>query len=188
MSGAVFTIRALLAAVPLSLGLALIAPARVAACDCTSMAPGEAARASQIAFTGTVTNIAEAAPEERFEGGPTTLFDFAVDGVAKGEVASDSLSLWAGGDGAACGISFNLGERWLIFASVAEIGLSTHLCAGNVQLGPDEVPPLPVSAPPVHGTEASSGPPVGVLLAAAVLLAAVALAVFLFWRAERRPS
>ncbi|MEP7082821.1 MAG: hypothetical protein ABI841_07585 [Chloroflexota bacterium] len=179
----------LLGAFALVVGVSAVPVARVAACDCMAMGPDESATFADAVFTGAA--IAEApgpAPalrEGAFPMGGQVLYTFAVDGVAKGNVGAEAQVL-AGGDQGACGMTFALNERWLIFATAEAGMLTTHLCAGNLALRPGEDPPLAVTAPTATGSEGPvPGVPVGVLLPMAAVVALAGVSAFLFWRAER---
>ena len=182
----------LIGALALVLGVSAVPVARVAACDCALQRPDEAAAASDAAFTG----IAVAASEAAAAPAPAlrepmampmsqTLYTFAVDGVAKGDVGTEAQVL-AGGDQGACGMDFKMNERWLIFATVEGGMLTTHLCSGNIALMPGEEPPIPVTAPTASGaTPPDAGLPIGLLLPVAAVIALAGVSAYLFWRAER---
>ena len=180
-------------AVALVVGVSAVPVARVAACDCALRGPDEAAAASDAAFTGVAIAASEGAapapaPALR-EPMPMpmsqVLYTFAVDGVAKGDVGAEAQVL-AGGDQGACGMTFAMNERWLIFATSEGGMLTTHLCSGNMALEPDEEPPIPVTAPSASGGAPSgAGVPLGVLLPVAAVLGLAGVSAFLFWRADR---
>jgi len=161
--------------------------AQVAACSCIAMSPEEAARTADAVFAGTV--VGEEPPAARDLLGPEPMgqvvYTFAVDGVAKGEVGAEA-SVVAGGDSAACGMTFSTKERWLIFATIQDGMLTTSLCAGNLPLQPDEAPPIPVYAPTASEPDAAGGGlPIGVALPVAAVVALAAVSALLFWRADR---
>jgi hypothetical protein len=115
------------------------------------------------------------------------IYTFKIDGVAKGEVGPQ-LELLGGGDGGSCGMSFGLGERWLVFASWDGAVHTTSLCAGNLMLGPDEAPPLPLAAPGADVTPSDA--PMQIPWTALGLLAAIAIVLVASWfafRSERAP-
>jgi hypothetical protein len=106
-------------------------------------------------FTGTVTDqqsvglepVGALAATGPMPGGMgQVVYTFAVDGVAKG-VLGTQASVLGGGDDGMCGMSFGMGERWLVFAAWDGAIHSTGSCSGNMPLGPDEDPPLPLSEP-----------------------------------------
>ena len=178
----------------LVVGISAVPVARVAACDCALRGPDEAAAASDAAFTGVAIAASEgaAAPAPALrEPMPMpmpisqVLYTFAVDGVAKGEVGTEAQVL-AGGDQGACGMTFAMNERWLIFATAEGGMLTTHLCSGNMALMPGEEPPIAVTAPTAPAaSQLGGGVPIGVLLPVAAVIALAGISAFLFWRAER---
>ena len=178
-----------MAIVTVALAASAVPAARVAACDCMMMSPDEAVAAAEVAFTGTVAGerpIAEnREPRDGTGGVGNVLYAFEVDGVAKGDVGA-TVEVLSGGDGASCGVSFGVGDRWLIFASRETDVLATHLCSGNLALAPGEAAPIPVSPPPAgEPQEVGRGLPVAVLVPAFALAALAAASAYLFWRAER---
>ncbi|HJP71942.1 MAG TPA: hypothetical protein VJ975_09505 [Candidatus Limnocylindria bacterium] len=166
---------------------------QVAACSCAQLSVEEAAANAQVVFAGTVADeqpvargdgpikaIAATAPMPGQLG--AVLYTFKVDGVAKGDVG-DQIELLGGGDGASCGMSFGLGERWLVFASWDGAVHSTSLCSGNLLLAPDEEPPLPLSAP--GGEAAPPDAPIQIPWTALGVLGAVAVVLVASWFAFR---
>lgn len=144
-------------AVVMALGLASLPAQQAFACSCAQTTVEDSATFADAVFAGTVVAdeplggdpagaLAATAPMPGLVG--QRIYTFAVDGVAKGDVAAEARVL-AGGDGASCGMSFAVGERWLVFAMWDGAFLSTGLCSGNVPLGADEAAPLPLSAAPV---------------------------------------
>jgi len=169
---------------------------QVAACSCAQTTVKDAAAMADAVFAGTVVDernvgrgdgplraVAATAPMPGLVG--QVMYTFKVDGVAKGDVGAQ-LELLGGGDGASCGMSFAVGERWLVFASWDGAVHTTSLCAGNLLLAPDEAPPLPMTAP-----DAEVIPPdapmeipwtaLGLLAAIAIVLVASVIA----FRSER---
>lgn len=160
-------------------GAALVMPgSHVAACSCAGSTPEVAATFADAVFTGTAiaSQDVPAAP-----GSPTTIFTFAVDGVAKGRVGA-RVPVLAGGFDASCGISFDGDQRWLVFASYDGAMLTTGLCSGNLPLAAGEEPPLPIAPPaditPPEGAPLSVPAPLLVALGALALVAAASLVAF----------
>ena len=182
----------LLLAATLALGLLSVPLERAAACSCAMFGPEEAAAAADVVFAGTVVDARPLGSGERV--GPLaatapvplpfgqTMYAFAVDGVAKGEVGSQAEIL-AGGDGASCGMSFGVNERWLVFATWDGSGLTTNLCAGNIILEAGAPMPLPLRAP----TDAAS-PDAGISIPLPILamLGVIGLVAAISWLAFRR--
>jgi hypothetical protein len=132
----------------LATSVATLAPSSVNACSCAALPPEEMLSMSDAAFAGTVVAIQEGAVPLGGKGGgiPQTIYSFEVDGVAAGTVGPEA-SVLAGGDSAACGMSFGVGERWFVFGVSDGSMLTTGLCSGNIMLAPDDAPPLPVEPP-----------------------------------------
>jgi hypothetical protein len=106
------------------------------------------------------------------------VYTFAVDGVAKGEITEQAQVL-SGGDGASCGMNFGMAERWLVFTMWDGAMHNTGLCSGNMPLGTDEDPPLPMSTPIAGEIEQPTEIPwtaIAVLVAIVVLVGVSAFA------------
>lgn len=181
----------LLAAAAMAFGLLAMPVAQVAACSCAGFGPDEAARAADAVFAGTVVGdrsvgadvgrpVAATVPFPEQFG--QRMYTFAVDGVAKGDVAS-VVDVLAGGDGASCGMSFGMDERWLVFTTFDGAVHSTGLCSGNMPLEAGAEAPLPLTAPTAAENEPDSA---GVPLPALALLGVLALVLAVSWLAFRR--
>lgn len=185
----------LLLAVLFAIGLASVPLERVAACSCAQSTPEQAAEFADAAFAGTVVHEQPVGAETGPVGAMAAtvpapmpfgqiIYTFEVDGVAKGPVGLQ-VEVLAGGDGASCGMSFGLNERWLIFTTWDGAMHSTGLCSGNVPLEAGAGAPLPLTAPAAgEGEPESSGIPVAVL----ILFGIVAVVVGVSWLAFRRGS
>lgn len=175
----------LLAALAIVAAVSAIPIAQVAACSCMPMVPGEAAAMADAAFTGTVVGE-QPADDEPLGPAPMgqILYTFAVDGVAKGDVGARATVL-SGGDGAGCGMSFAMDERWLIFATADGGQLGTGLCSANVPLAADEEPPISVVPPTGTPSYDGGGVPLGVIVPSVAVVGLLGVAAYLFWRAER---
>lgn len=145
----------LLIALAMAIGLASLPAQQALACSCMATTIEESAAVADAVFAGTVVGqepvgldpvgaLAATAPVPGGMG--QVVYTFAVDGVAKGDVAAD-VQILSSGDGASCGMNFGIGERWLVFAMWDGAVHTTSLCSGNVMLGADEDPPLALSAP-----------------------------------------
>ncbi|MGI8929722.1 MAG: hypothetical protein ACR2F5_00275 [Candidatus Limnocylindria bacterium] len=176
----------LLASLAIVIGVSVLPVAQVAACSCMQMAPAEAAEMAEVVFSGTVAGEEPVAQRDRL--GPAmgnVVYTFAVDGVAKGEIDAQ-VRVLSGGDGASCGMTFAMDERWLIFATADGGQLGTGLCSGNVPLAADEAAPITMTAPTATDpADGGAGLPVGIILPAAVVLSLVGISALLFWRADR---
>lgn len=183
----------LLLAAALAIGLASVPLRQVVACSCAQFGVEEAARGADAVFAGTVVGeqpvgagkgpmgaMAATVPVPGAVG--QIAYTFAVDGVAKGDLPLEVVVL-AGGDGASCGMSFGMGERWLVFASWDGSVYTTGLCSGNLPLGDGEEPPLPLVAPAGdrEAAEAAEVP-----WSALGVLGVVVLGLLVSWVAFRR--
>jgi len=188
----------LLVAAIFAIGLACLPVQRVAACDCASSTPEEAAAFADTVFAGTVVNQQPIGADDGPLGAMAAtvpapaplgqvIYTFEVDGVAKGLVGP-SVEVLSGGDGASCGMNFGLNERWLIFATWDGAMHSTGLCSGNVTLEQGAEAPLPLTSP-TGGESESTAPavPIGVVLLFGVIVAVVAVSWFAFRRGATTP-
>lgn len=182
----------LLLAVIFAIGLASLPVSQVAACSCAMSTPEEAATFADAAFAGTVIGETQVG-DTRGAGAMAatvpmpmpfgqSIYRFAVDGVAKGEVDAE-VDVLAGGDGASCGMSFGTGERWLVFTTWDGSMHTTGLCSGNVALEIGGEVPLPMSAPASELEDADEAQVPMTLLA---LLGVVAIVAVVSWVAFRR--
>ncbi len=176
----------ILLSVALVLGLSIVPLERAAACSCVQSTPAEAAGFADAAFAGTVVAQRDIGAEPGLIGlppafGATTIYTFAVDGVAKGPI-TDRVDVLAGGDGAGCGMSFDAEHRWLVFTTIADGVHTSGLCSGNVMLEPGMAAPLELAEPVDADENADARLPVP----AAVILGALALVFVASWLAFRR--
>ncbi len=65
---------------------------------------------------------------------------FAVDEVRKGPVATARQVVRSGAHGASCGYGFEVGGRYVVYATVVEDRLFTGLCTGTAPVAAQEVP------------------------------------------------
>lgn len=178
----------LLLALSVAVGLATLPVQQAYACSCVEQTIEEAAARADAVFSGTVVEqrpvglepvgaLAATAPMPGVMG--EVVYTFAVDGVAKGDVG-ENAQVRSGSDGASCGMTFGVSERWLVFTAWDGAMHTTGLCSGNVLLGADEDPPLPMSAPAPGVAEQSVEIPWPALavLAAVVIVAGVSLLAF----------
>lgn len=182
-----------LLALAMAIGLASLPVQQAFACSCAELPMEESAAMADAVFSGTVIDqqpvglepVGALAATKPMPGGGVgqIIYTFAVDGVAKGEVASEAQVL-GGGDGASCGMSFGMGERWLVFAMWDGAVHATGLCSGNMPLGADEDPPLPLSTPIAGEVE----PPMEIPWTAVAVLLAIAVVAGVSAFAFRRSS
>jgi hypothetical protein len=109
------------------------------ACSCVTFVPEEAVGRADAAFTGTVVNVhtGDARPRGPI---PPTVYTFRADHVYKGSPAAEYV-VAANVHSSSCGYTFEMGTRYLVFATTGDSGLGeevrdvslfSSLCAGNV--------------------------------------------------------
>ncbi len=144
---------ALVAGALLGLLGALVDPEPAFACECSPVTTARAARQADAIFRGTVTAMRDV---DRGEDARTDI-RFDVDAVYKGTVYREQV-VASPRDGAACGLTPNMGSTWVIFAiegiqgsgNDAVLRLVTDTCRGNL---PSASPPTVLGRPydPVPG-------------------------------------
>ena len=113
-----------------------------------------------------------------------TIYTFEVDGVAKGPIGAE-VDVLAGGDGASCGMSFGLNERWLVFTTWDGATHTTGLCSGNLALEKGVEAPFPLTAPTRSSPEPEGLGIPNVILG---LIGIVGVVAAVSWLAFRRGS
>ena len=109
----------------------LLAPSMAYACSCVDFNESKDARyrrglnGAAVVFSGRVTRV-----ETRSGDHPTLVVAFMVDRVWKGAVAGQQ-TVYTADNSAACGYSFDAGERYIVFASGTAEALWTGLCDAN---------------------------------------------------------
>jgi hypothetical protein len=144
------------------LALALAGPAAPAwACSCLRVTPAEALAAADLAFSGTVTEIAQTTGTGSSGGMPVLAVTMDVSSVWKGPVAG-SLVVETPTDSPACGFPFAVGETYLVYANEAGGHWSTGLCARTALLADasEDLAALgaPLAQPPDAGPTSATDP------------------------------
>jgi hypothetical protein len=178
-----------------ALALGSLPVEQVAACSCAQSTPRQAAEFADAVFAGTVVDqqpvgldtgplgaMAATVPAPAALG--QVVYTFDVDGVAKGPVGAQ-VEILAGGDGASCGMSFGLNERWLVFTTWDGAVHSTGLCSGNVPLEAGAEAPLPLTAPAAADDEPES---FDIPVTGLVIIAIIGVVAAVSWVAFRRES
>lgn len=168
----------LLLVVALAIGVVIIPTSRALACSCAMAAPVEAAEWSDAVFAGHVVDERRIAGDA-FQG--DTVYTFAVEGVAKGNVGA-RIDVVAGGDGAMCGMAFGREQRWLVFATLDGDVLHSGLCSGSIVLEPGQAAPLELAEPAAATEAADAQIPIPLV----VVLGMVAFVLVASWLAFRR--
>ncbi len=159
-------------ALGLSAGLLLPSGRIAKACSCLPPPPpAQALDESDAVFDGTVARIETVDPTDHFSG---LRIHFVVHTQWKG-VTEGRVHVLTAGDSAMCGVFFELGRRYIVYASDQDEDglLETHLCTRTrlwdedeaIELGPVEPPEdaIPwhvwVAQPPVPGCPRCAEPP-----------------------------
>ncbi|HUF07478.1 MAG TPA: hypothetical protein VMP86_08850 [Candidatus Binatia bacterium] len=178
----------------LSLVVIMAVPARVAACSCMEQLLADAVRGADVAFVGTVSGTDRPVPAAFQPGADEITWSWEVE-RSRDVLESNRIDLVAWpDDGANCGVSFGVGERWLVIAHGVEGRLSSSSCSMNQRMD-DVEPPVAAEiesmltvAPPAEPAEAGAGsvapsPPILFMGAAIAVVAAVSGWAFLRRRA-----
>jgi hypothetical protein len=118
-----------LSAVPVSTALA---------CSCMQATIPQSMEFADIAFIGTTKAVEAPAPGDVVNTADPIHYAFAIDRIYKGDVIDAEIVASSAMDGASCGTSFGIDERWLVFANVTDGEIWTGLCSGNVLLADEE--------------------------------------------------
>lgn len=109
-------------------GVLSVSSAPACACTCYPLSPLEQAAMADVIFTGR-------AVEQRNSGGLFTMpgpvdTRFAVERSHKGEVPPE-IVVQGGRDAGICGVSYDLGEQYTVFARSQDGVLTTTICSGT---------------------------------------------------------
>lgn len=173
-------LRRILAVAAFSSLVTVAAPVtRVLACSCIQLAPGDALANADVAFVGVVVEAKDPAAGNPIIGSADPiLYTFAIEETLK-SIGAPQVNLSSARDGASCGMTFALAQRWRIYAYAdGSGGLGTGICSGNELLA--EGVPIPAPEP--------AAPPVGVLIAGGALLLVLAVSALAFTRRGRAAS
>jgi hypothetical protein len=178
-------LRAALAAV-VAAGLSAVPIVTVMACDCMFTELPEAVRDADVAIVGTLVGAAESAVMIDRGGPPERVWTWEVE-RSRDTLDGTTLDVHAwDDDGANCGVSFAVGERWLVLAHAEDGRLLTNSCSSNQRLdgsNPDGEAVITSLLPAVANSPSSTGGsplPVPVLVATgvAVLMGIIGAAAF----------
>ena len=140
--------------------LLVLVPRPAAACSCLAQADDQLLAQADAAFVGTALSRRESATST---SAPTILtgpivYTFSVEKVVKGTVGSARQEVRTGPNSAACGASFDIGQRYLVFAQRTPEGdLQTSLCSGN-RLATEQLGTTTVAPPTTVGNRAGPSP------------------------------
>ena len=149
------------------------------ACSCLPPPPvATAVGESSAVFAGTIVRMTP--PSQ-----PTSqiVATFAVERVWKGPTTETQIEIHTPSSSASCGLSFEPGAKWLIYANEVEGRLSAILCSRSTlysaaqqdlaELGPGTVPGAPPPVPPSRGCRCEMAPDGTLPWGAALSLGAV---------------
>ena len=124
------TIRRLLPLLLVLLGLAFLKPDVAGACSCAGASPEESAAQADLVFLGTVAEVTLTNRSVRAGSSDPLRVVFDVQTVYKGD-GEEELVLETARDGASCGYTFQVGQRYLVYARAVDGVLTTDLCSGT---------------------------------------------------------
>ncbi|MEK3882285.1 hypothetical protein [Paenibacillus sp. PL2-23] len=165
-------------------------PEAAYACSC-AMNPGveEAKENSDAVFKGTVTRRDEPAKWLAWSSSDPVTWEFQVDEVWKGKVAS-KLSVISSASTASCGFAFEVGQAYVVYAHQRSDSLEVSLCSRTTalssagqdltELGAGSIPPQPPG-----GIAATQG---GLSVWTLILAAAAVIGAILVYRRVRSTS
>jgi hypothetical protein len=157
--------------------------ARVYACSCVELQPGQALGNADVAFVGVVAGVRDpSAANAVVSSADPVRYTFAVQEVMKQGVAIRGVvEVSSARAGASCGQIFAVGQRWRLYANRDGADLSTGICSGNELLA--ERVPVPALS------EAESGPPpIGLLIVLGTSSLVALVSIWAFTRRGRSPS
>lgn len=111
-------------------GLIALPVTAVLACSCVGAEPAQRLAQTDVVFVGVV--VEEREPEET-TGFSEAIYIFDVELSAKPTATPYGVAAWWGGD-ANCGFDMDVGERWLVFATIEEGVPRTNLCHGTAPM------------------------------------------------------
>jgi hypothetical protein len=103
---------------------------QVAACSCAGAGtPEQVVSGAELAFIGTVVDTAPGGPSDF--GGSNVRYAFEVEQASVPTAHVVVIQALDDGGGASCGMTFGIGERWLVTAYRQGAELETNLCSTN---------------------------------------------------------
>jgi hypothetical protein len=138
MSTAQARVRRGVLATLIALALTAVPLASVLACSCMPATITDSAGFADVVFIGTATAAEAPPPGDVVSSMDPVHYAFAVDQVFKGDLVEAEIVATTAMDGASCGTSFGIDERWLVFANFQDGDVWTGLCSGNVLLADEE--------------------------------------------------
>lgn len=127
------------------------------ACSCIQSTPAEQMERADVVFTGRVIDQKMKTVKTQPFGGRTWVqWTFEVEADHKGAV-SKQMTVESASNSAACGVNFQMGERYQVFANQSNTALKASLCSGTraVTDKPQEQSQTPSPCSGGHGNRSS---------------------------------
>jgi hypothetical protein len=122
-------------AVAAALAFTAVPTVSVMACSCMETSVEQAVAEADLAIVGTLLAV-QAPPAEALD--QPMAMEWAIE-RSRDPLSVDRATIIGWPDnGANCGVSFDVGDRWLVLASMTEGGLETHGCLPNRLLVGDD--------------------------------------------------
>ena len=118
----------LLMAAGLAIGLASVPTVSVMACSCMETSVEQAVAEAHLAIVGTLVAV-QAPPPDNLD--QPMAMEWAIERSRDPLDVDRAMIIGWPDNGANCGVSFDVGDRWLVLASMTEGGLETHGCMPN---------------------------------------------------------
>lgn len=127
------------------------------ACSCVPVTPAEAQSEADVVLVGTAVRTLGTIDPDSPE--PIT-FQFSVEAVVKGpSLTEPSIQVQTSASSDACGISFEVGARYAVYAVHSDGALFATVCGGTYRLANDDRGPTPASRPSIRPSPALSATP-----------------------------
>lgn len=112
------------------------------ACSCMQMSEQEAFQRSDVSFVGTITEIEQINVQvDKFRSVNYNIVTFDIHTELKGEFSGDTINIQTVlPDGGNCGMFFDDGKTYIVFAYFEQEQLTTNICSGNNMVSPDYKP------------------------------------------------
>ena len=124
-----------LLAVAVAVAFTAVPTVSVMACSCMETTVEQAMAEADLAIVGTLVAVQEP-PADNLD--QPMAMEWAIERSRDPlDVDRATISGWPD-NGANCGVLFEVGERWLVLASMTDVGLETHGCLPNRPLDADD--------------------------------------------------
>jgi hypothetical protein len=134
----------------MAVAMALVGSGSAVACSCIPQSDAKLRAQADAIFSGTVTARLDRNPGPSISSADPIEYTFAVERTAKGTV-TDSQVVTSARDGATCGCSFPVGQRFAVYANRRDGVLWANVCGGSRPLAAGE-PPFALRWVAVFGT------------------------------------